>query len=260
MPCDTECKTKIAFDLVGLPAETAPCLVVWGHGWGMNRAAFRLYADALAGRAAHMLVDFPGFGDSPVPPPHWGTADYADALAELVRPYRAGKKIIYVGHSFGGRVGIQLAARHPDLVDGLFLVGAHGLIRKRSLWKRIRMGCSVYTFKTLKHLAPVLGLNVDDLRKKFGSADYRNAGAMRSLFLGFIREDLTAQALQVKCPTQLVYGAGDTETPPEIGERLQKLIPNATLTILPDQDHYTVLGAGRHVVVKRVADFMECLR
>ena len=198
MPCDTECKTKIAFDLVGLPAETAPCLVVWGHGWGMNRAAFRLYADALAGRAAHMLVDFPGFGDSPVPPPHWGTADYADALAELVRPYRAGKKIIYVGHSFGGRVGIQLAARHPDLVDGLFLVGAHGLIRKRSLWKRIRMGCSVYTFKTLKHLAPVLGLNVDDLRKKFGSADYRNAGAMRSLFLGFIREAFAVSRLVVE--------------------------------------------------------------
>ncbi len=250
----------IAFDLCGLPPENAPCLVVWGHGWGMNRAAFRPYADTLAGRAAHVLVDFPGFGDSPVPPPHWGTADYADALAGLVRRYRSVKKIIYVGQSFGGRVGIQLAARHPDLVDGLFLVGAHGLIRKRSLWKRLKMGCTVYTFKTLKHLAPVLGLNVDDLRRKFGSADYRNAGAMRSLFLGFIREDLTAQAQQIKCPTQLVYGAGDTETPPEIGERLQKLIPHAVLTVLPDQDHYTVLGSGRHVVVKRVADFMESLK
>ena len=252
-------ETKIAFDLRGLPPENAQCLIVWGHGWGMNREAFAPYAETLAGRAAHLVVDFPGFGASPVPPLTWGTAEYADALAALIRPYRFVKKILYVGHSFGGRVGIQLASRHPDLVDGLFLVGAHGLIRKRSLWKRIKMNTSVYTFKTLKHLAPFLGLSVDDLRRKFGSPDYRNAGAMRTLFLGFIREDLSAQVRQIKCPAQLVYGANDTETPPEIGQRLQKLIPNAALTILPDQDHYTVLGAGRHVVIKRVADFMEKL-
>ena len=240
--------------------ESASCLVVWGHGWKQDRKAFKPFAEALSSRAAHMLVDFPGFGLSPMPPQDWGTAEYADDLAKVVKPYRRVKKIIYVGHSFGGRVGIQMAARHPDVVDGLFLVASAGLPRKRSLVKKLRMGFTVYTFKTLRHLAPLLGLSVEALRAKFGSPDYQSAGPLRNLFLGIIRENLSEQARQIKCPVQLIYGAKDTETPSEIGATLKKLIPNASLTILPEQDHYSVLSDGKHVVIKRLADFMESLK
>ena len=51
----------------------------------------------------------------------------------------------------------------------------------------------------------------------------------------------------------------DRETPPEIGERLSALIPRAALSVLPGQDHYTVLGDGRHIVAKRMTDFMTQL-
>ncbi|MFA5041544.1 MAG: alpha/beta hydrolase [Bdellovibrionales bacterium] len=253
-------ETKMLFDMTGLPSETAPCLIVWGHGWGQNRSMFKPFAETLSARAAHMLVDFPGFGLSPPPPQSWGTADYADALAKLIRPYRGVKKIVYVGHSFGGRIGIQIAARHPELIDGLFLIGSAGLPRKRKFMKKLEMACRVYTFKTLKHLAPLFGLNVETLRTKFGSADYRTAGSMRPIFMRMISENLSREAQQVKCPVQLVYGANDTETPPEIGQRLAKIMAKAALTILPEQDHYSVLGEGRHVVIKRLADFMESIR
>ncbi len=248
---------NIAFEMAGLPLEEASCLVVWGHGWGQNRSMFRPFAEALSARAAHLLVDFPGFGLSPMPPQNWETADYADALAKVVEPCRSVKKIIYVGHSFGGRVGIQIAARRPELVDGLFLIGSAGLPRHRSLIKKLKMKCRVYAFKTLKHLAPLLGLDVDVLRTKFGSADYRTAGLLRPLFLRIISENLSAEAKKIKCPVQLIYGENDDETPPEIGERLAGLIPGAVLTILPGHDHYSLLGEGRHVAIKRVADFME---
>ena len=252
-------KYPIAFTLSGLPLENTPCLIVWGHGWAMDKDAFKPFAVALATRATHIRVDFPGFGDSPLPPPNWGTADYADALAELVGSYRSIKKIIYVGHSFGGRVGIQMAARHREVVDGLFFVAGAGLPRKRSLYQTLKMRSKVYTFKALKHLAPFLGLNIDKLRAKFGSADYRNAGPLRQIFVRVVREDLSEQAQQIKCPTQLIYGSNDRETPPEIGERLQKLIPHATLAVLLGQDHYSVLAAGRHVIIKRLVDFIESL-
>jgi pimeloyl-ACP methyl ester carboxylesterase len=257
--------TEIAFDITGLPPESAPCLIVWAHGWGMTRAAFRPFADTLAGRAAHILVDFPGFGASPVPPAHdkeggWTTADYADAMADLIKQYRSVKKIIWVGHSFGCRVGIQFAARHFDLVDGLFLVAGAGLPRKRSLLQKANHWSRVYFFKLMKNLTRMVGGDVEALRKKFGSPDYRNAGPMRGIFLNVIRENLSAQAAQIKCPVQLIYGASDTETPPEIGERLHKIIPQSTLTILPDQDHYSLLDSGQHVVVKKLADFMERIK
>jgi pimeloyl-ACP methyl ester carboxylesterase len=201
-------------------------------------------------------VDFPGFGVSPAPPENWGTAEYADAAAELIRSYRAVKKIIWVGHSFGGRVGIQLAARHPDLLDRLFLVASPGLPHRRSLMQKLSHHSRVTFFKTMKIFAPVFGMSLDDLRKKFGSADYRNAGKMRPIFLRIIHENLSAPAKQIKCPTYLLYGSNDTETPPEIGERLAQLIPKSTLSVLPGLDHYSILTTGRHLLLKRLSDFI----
>ncbi|MDD4616336.1 MAG: alpha/beta hydrolase [Alphaproteobacteria bacterium] len=250
----------IAYETTGLALDKAPLIVVWGHGWGHTRNVFRPFTEALAQCAAHLLLDFPGFGLSPPPPETWTTADYADAVAALIRPYRKGGKILYVGHSFGGRVGIQLAARHPDLVDALFLIGCAGLPRKRGPIGTLSVKARIYTFKTLKHLAPLFGLNVEKLRQKFGSADYRSAGVLRTLFIRIIAENLSEQARQIKCPTHFVYGANDADTPPEIGFRLQKLVKNSDIELLPNQDHHTVLGDGRHVVIKRLASFMEKLK
>jgi pimeloyl-ACP methyl ester carboxylesterase len=250
-------ETIIKYETSGLPIDTAPCLIVWGHGWGQNRQTFAPMAQALSQRAAHLLLDFPGFGESPLPQEVWGTAEYADAVANLIAHYRNIKKIIWVGHSFGGRVGIQLAARHPETIDGLFLLASAGLPRRRTFAEKLKYKSRIYTFKLLKRLAPLLGISVDGLRKKFGSADYKSAGALRPLFLAIIREDLSERAQQIACPVHLVYGLNDAETPPDIGERLAKLIPNARLSILPKQDHYSLLEAGRHLVLKRLTDFME---
>lgn len=253
---------SIAYALSGLPLNQASMLVVWGHGWGHDRHAFDACAQALDSRAAHLQIDFPGFGQSPKPLDTWTTADYADALAELIAPFREKhhfKTILWVGHSFGGRVGIQLAARHPELVDGLFLIAAAGLPRRKSFIRRAQMLVRVMTFKLLKRFAPLLGLSIDTFREKFGSPDYRNAGAMRSIFLTTIRENLSEQARLVKCPVRLVYGSADTETPPDIGERLTRLIPNAELSILPQQDHMSVIHSGRHVVLRKLLSFMETL-
>lgn len=254
--------TSIAHMLSGLPVDQASTLIVWGHGWGHDMHAFDACVQSLAPRAAHLQLDFPGFGQSPKPPDSWTTAEYADAIADLIHPCRAKpnlKTILWVGHSFGGRVGVQLAARHPDLVDGLFLIAAAGLPERRSLAKRLKISLRVLTFKLLKRLAPLLDLSLDKLRGKFGSADYRNAGPMRQIFINTIRENLSEQARQIKCPVQLVYGSDDTEAPPDIGESYRRLIPNAELFILPQQDHYTVLGSGRHIVLKKLLAFMEAM-
>ena len=103
------------------------------------------------------------------------------------------------------------------------------------MWLKVR------AFKALKLFVPE-GPARERLRARFGSADYANAGAMRAVFLETIREDLTEVARAVSVPTLLVYGTLDTETPPEIGERLNALIPGSRLVLLERQDHHTVLG------------------
>lgn len=242
---------------VGAPQESAERLILWAHGWGQDRKAFAGIAPSF-GAAANLLIDFPGFGSAPRPGAAWDTGAYADAAAAFIAARRApGRQVVWVGHSFGGRVGLQLAARHPEAVDRLVLIAAAGLPRQRSTAERLAVSAKRTQYKTLRWIAERTGGDVEELRRRFGSADYRAAGPLREILVKVVNEDLTDVAASVRTPTILIYGDKDTETPPEIGERLSQLIPNARLHRLADHDHYSLLGAGKHVVAKRIAEFLK---
>lgn len=165
---------------------------------------------------------------------------------------------VWIGHSFGCRVGIQLASRRPDLVAGMVLISAAGLRRRRSLMERIAFTSRKLAFRMAKPFFPE-GPRRDRLRAKFGSADYKSAGPMRAILSRVVSEDLSAQALSVKCPTLLVYGAEDRDTPPEMGSRLKSLIPKSELVVLDGFDHTNILQQGRHQVVHLISRFTRDL-
>ena len=232
--------------------------LVWAHGWGHSHAALAPLAEAMRSRADSWLVDFPGFGASPVPPAAWGTADYADAAAAWLAglpPYRR----VWVGHSFGCRVGLQLAARHPQAVAALLLIAAAGLPPHRSLAERARRLPRRLAFKALRTLTAE-GPARERLRERYGSRDYREAGAMRPVLVKAVNEDLSEAARAVRCPTVLVHGGDERESPPEIAARLQALIPGAQLHLLRGFDHWTILGDGRHQVTHLLGRLLESLR
>ena len=244
----------IYFETIG---KDGPALF-WGHGWGQNLESLKPLAESLKNMGQHWLVDFPGFGQSALPDDAWGTDDYADAIAKLIKS-QTDQKILWIGHSFGCRVGLQLAARHPDLIEGLCLIAGAGLPRKRPLWHKLYYGARVKVFKLLKKFTS-LGLSQDWLYQKFGSADYKNAGPLRQILVKTVNEDLSDIAATVKCPTLLIYGAKDTETPPDIGERLSRIIPNSKLIVMDDYDHYTILSKAQHQVVRQINQFMKELQ
>ena len=244
-----------AFVSLGRPLGGDVPHVVWGHGWGQDHRAFLPLARSLERVAHHTLLDFPGFGESPLPPGEWGTADYADALADWLATLPRGRRI-FVGHSFGCRVALRLAARHPGAVDAMVLAAGAGLKRQRGLIERVRIAIRVRAFKMLK-LLEHLGVDVSARKARYGSADYRNAGAMRPIFVRVIAEDQTEVARAIRCKVALVYGEKDTETPPEIGERLSHLIPGATLKVVPGLDHYSILTDGGPQIVYAVSQMLE---
>ncbi|OKI21792.1 alpha/beta hydrolase [Streptomyces sp. CB03911] len=100
---------------------------VYIHGLGASSPAYFAAVaarPALSGRRS-LLADLLGFGlsDRPTDFPYTMEA-HADALAVALRAAGvAGAEVI--GHSMGGTVAVQLAARHPDLVSALVLVDAN---------------------------------------------------------------------------------------------------------------------------------------
>ncbi len=233
--------------------KDAPVTLIWAHGWGQSHKAFHKLIQSFEKTAFNVAVDFPGFGESPMPPDAWSVEDYAEACVEILQQYEGAK--IWCGHSFGCRVGIRLAAKYPNSVNGLFLISAAGLKRKRPLHKQIYLNARVMLFKTLKKLAPE---NYHEkLYALFGSRDFKSAGPMRAIFTKTVNDDLAEAAGHVSCPVHLIYGENDDETPPAFGARFQSLMPNASLTVLPGQDHYTVLAEARHQTAAKLMAFIE---
>jgi len=209
-----------AYRLEGAAPAAAPELI-WGHGWGHTHEALVPLAEGMRQRADSRLVDFPGFGVSPPPPGAWGTEDYADAMAHWLADLPARKRV-WVGHSFGCRVGLQLAARYPGAVDALFLIAAAGLQPHRSPWTQTRRLPRRWAFRLMRAMTPE-GPASDRLRERYGSSDYRTAGAMRPVLVKAVNEDLSDAARRIRLPVVLVHGEGDSESPPEIASRLHAL-------------------------------------
>jgi pimeloyl-ACP methyl ester carboxylesterase len=239
-------------------APSGAVQLIWAHGWGHTHQALLPLAQAMRPTADSWLVDLPGFGATPIPPFAWGTADYADAMAEWLATLPAARRI-WVGHSFGCRVGLQLAARHPQAVEALFLIAAAGLPPHRSLTTKAKRLPKHIAFRVMRRLTPE-GPARDRLRERFGGSDYRNAGAMRPVLVRAVNEDLSEVARAVRCPTVLVHGDGDSESPPEIAERFHALIPGSRLHMLRGFDHYTILTDGRHQVAHLLGELLSGLK
>jgi pimeloyl-ACP methyl ester carboxylesterase len=237
------------FVLERLGPAGAPLRLVWLHGWGQSRKALKPLAQRFATGVENLLLDLPGFGEAPLPPADWGTAEYGAMLAEwLARGPRAGKTVL-VCHSFGGRVALRLAAAYPELVDGLVLIAGAGLRRRRSLPARAKAFIARLAIRAARLVDGLVRSKLaEHLRERLGSADYRNAGPLRGVLVRTVTEDLTPEARQIACPVLLVYGERDDQTPPEFGTRFKALMASAELAVLPGFDHYTVLATGRHQV------------
>jgi pimeloyl-ACP methyl ester carboxylesterase len=244
------------FRVAGSAPADAPELV-WAHGWAHSHLSLLTLAEGMQARADSRLVDFPGFGASALPPGPWGTEDYADAIAAWLESLPARKRI-WVGHSFGCRVGLRLAARHPDAVSALFLIAAAGLPPHRSLATRLRRLPRRLAFRTMRAMTSE-GPARDRLRERYGGSDYRTAGAMRPVLVKAVNEDQTEVAQRIRLPVVLVHGEDDTESPPEIATRLHALIPGSRLHLLRGFDHLTILGDGRHQVIHLLGELLGSL-
>ena len=231
---------------------------VWAHGWGRSHKDFDYLIGSLQQRGRHIALDFPGFGGMPEPPEDWGTAEHADAVAAWIKEQNM-PPVIWIGHSYGCRIGTQLAARHPECVCAMVYIAGAGLKRIRPFHKRVYLFLRVRLFKLLRNIVPEGALR-QKIMAYFGSADYnQTSGAMRKLFVRVVNEDLVEESKKIACPVALIYGSEDTETPPSVGKRYKQYIQNSQLHLLEGQNHYTVLQGGRHRVIKIISDFISAL-
>lgn len=213
--------------------------VVALHGWGRSAADFTRVLTGLDGYA----LDLPGFGSSPEPPAVWDTREYAAAVAGALAEM-TDAPVVLLGHSFGARVAVRLAASRPELVSALVLTGAPlarlSAASKPSLELRVA--------KKLHGLGIVSTERLDKLRDKHGSADYRNArGVMRGVLVSAVNDSYDEDLRRITCPVSLVWGEHDTAATVAVAKAVQGLLRDASLTVLPGVGHLTPIEAPQQL-------------
>ena len=219
-----------------------PARVVALHGWGRSGADF---TGLLAGLDA-VAIHLPGFGPTDAPDSVWGTGEYARLVAEAIEPLGP---VVVVGHSFGGRIAVRLAASRPELVSGLVLTGAP-LVRitpvsKPSLSYRIA--------KMLNRVGLIPDSVMESRRKKAGSADYNAAqGIMRDIMVKTVNENYDDDLARITTPTWLVWGEYDTAAPTAAGKVASERIRGARWAVVPGEAHLLtpVLSAAVRAAVE----------
>ncbi len=220
----------------------SPARVVALHGWGRSGSDFVGILGGLDALAIHL----PGFGPTAVPDTVWGTDDYARLVADAIEPLGP---VVVVGHSFGGRIAVRLAASRPELVSALVLTGAP-LVRatppsQPSLAYRIA--------KALHRMGLVSDAMMESRRKKSGSADYNAAqGIMREILVATVNENYDADLARITAPTWLVWGEHDTAAPTAAGHIASERIRGARWVVVPGEAHLLTptLGAAVRAAVE----------
>ncbi len=212
------------------------------HGWGGSKESFTELRAAAQDLDVEILTpDLPGFGSEPDPKEPWNVEKYAQWVTAWMKDKNlSDRKLLLLGHSHGGRIGIWIVTHNLLPVDHLYLCASAGIKHGRHI-KRI-IGLTLA--KTGKVLLMIPGLKLlEPLGKKFlyklvRVHDYEKASdVMRQTLIEVTREDLRPLLSQVKVPTDIFWGENDGMTPVSDAYVMHKAIAGSTLQVFPGVRH-----------------------
>jgi len=210
------------------------------HGWGTSLDTFADMSDDLGRFFRVTAFDFPGHGSSDLPPATWTVDDFVGLTLDVMAELGVERPSI-IAHSFGGRVAVKLAACKPEAVDRLVLVDSAGVPPQRTVGRVLKRVAS----RSANIAGRRLGRPGRAIRRaivrRIASPDYLNAGPLRDTFLAVVSEDLRPWLARIACPTLLVWGESDADTPLADARTMVKLIPGARLLVLKNAGHFSYL-------------------
>lgn len=110
--------------------------IVMLHALGMNYTEWEVVAPLLAKHTRVIGFDMPGCGHSVQPSRPYGLHEITQATWGLLRKLNLRQPVL-MGHSFGGRVALELALREPRHFSGLMLLNSAGFIRYPALYEKL---------------------------------------------------------------------------------------------------------------------------
>lgn len=246
-----------AFD-ASLPA------VVFLHGGALDHSVWILQSRYLAHHGCAVLaLDLPGHGRSGGAPLASIEA-IADWTAEALDAAGV-KDASLVGHSMGSLAALDCAARYPERVRRIALVGTAFPMRVSPELLEATQAREPEAHLMINHWShAALAHYPGNPGPGFWVAG-GNLRLMQRQKRGVLHADFTAcndygpgldRAAQVKCPALFLLGKLDAMTPARAGRALAEAVPNASVKILGDSGH-NLMGEKPDEVLDALVEFLN---
>ena len=222
-------------------------------GSGRNWRAFARRLAAARPDTEYVLVDLRNHGDSHgAPPPHTvtSTADDLAALADELGPVHE-----VIGHSFGGKVALRFAQRHPGVLHRVWVLDSRAaddppdddndvlvLIRAlHAIEQPLESRAALVPRLTSRGFSPMLaGWMTTNLRRRDDGFRWAfDLHAVDEMITDYWHADLWPVLRDPPCRIEVVRAGRSDRWTPEVLRRFRiDAHPDVTLHTLPDAGHW----------------------
>ena len=226
-----------------------PQTVIFAHGLLWSGQMFAQQVDLLQQRYRCITFDWRGQGRSEVTRAGYDMESlYADTLA-LIDALGI-EACHFVGLSMGGFIGMRLAARRPDVVTSLILLGTSADPEPAANIPKYRMlnlvgrwlGFGLVAAQVMPIMFGQKFLNDPtraQLREEWRRRMLANhrIGITQATAGVITRRGISDQLHTIRAPTLILVGDQDVATPLAVAQRIHAQIPQSQLAIIPGAGH-----------------------
>lgn len=239
-----------------MTAKNITVIAVHGNGGGGFR--WERLPDPLADDVTLNGITLPGFQGTALPSGEITMETFSEAVGAAA--LTTDGPVVLLGHGIGGAIALDLAARHPELVDGLILHAPVAVNLDTRLFPRLMKANFMRTAaKRIVSSFPVRKIASrflfpsapQDYSERF-LAEYARADGFAPMF-DIIDAEWFDSLPAITTPTVILWGARDRVLDSTQADPLEEAIPHATRQIEDHWGHYPMIESPDEFAVSVAA-------
>ncbi len=222
--------------------ETEKPSILLMHGSGLTHIVWSLHEQFYANQGYNVLsVDLPGHGNSEGPSLK-SIEEISDWIKSLMNVLNI-KKLVIIGHSQGSLVGIDFAARYPNLINGLVLVaGSYKMPVNQDLINYAEAGDEKAVLLMMKwgYEGSKAFIGGNPVKKIINSS--REIREVLAVDLNACNnyKDGKESLGKINCSTLCIFGDLDKMVPLEVGNKMSLMIKGAEKKVINNCGHMII--------------------
>jgi 2-succinyl-6-hydroxy-2,4-cyclohexadiene-1-carboxylate synthase len=227
--------------LLSVQREGSGARFVWLHGFTQTSASAHQFRSILAGSNELLTLDLPGHGSA------YEVGATLDETADLVAQALPDGPVALGGYSFGARVALHVALRHPQRINRLVLIGATRGIKDETERAERRASDEALAQRILDIGVPAFlddwlaqpmfaGLPADPLERTARSSEAQGLATSLRLAGTGTQAWLQPALATLDSPTLALAGANDSKFSAE-ATAIQRGVPGAVVRLIHGAGH-----------------------